>query len=351
VTGGTPTGVALIGLGMVSGTYVAALGDLTDRLALRGVHARSPEDRARFLEKHRAALPEGCRAYASVDEIAEDPSVDFVMLATPPNAREEIVRRLAAAGKHVLMEKPVERTLEAARRLCGICEAEGVTLGIVFQHRMRPAAQELARVVTEGRLGALLTIEVAVPWWRPQSYYDEPGRGTYARDGGGVLISQAIHTLDLALSLAGPVAEVIALTGTSGFHRMESEDFVASGWRLDNGALGSFFATTASYPGHPDTIGLNGEQGAALLKGNRLTIDWQDGNREEFGAEAATGGGADPMAFTHEWHREVIADFAAAIREGRPPLVPGREALRVHALIAALERSGREGVRVAVADQ
>ena len=349
MAGGTQTGVALVGLGMVSGAYAAALGDLTERLALRGIHARSPESRARFRAKHGAALPESCRDYASVDEIAADPSVEFVMLATPPNGREEIVRRLAAAGKHILMEKPVERTLEAAERLCGICEAAGVTLGIVFQHRMRPAAQELARIVAGGRLGTLRTVEVAVPWWRPQSYYDEPGRGTYARDGGGVMISQAIHTLDLVLSLTGPVAEVTALTGTSGFHRMESEDFVASGWRFEGGALGTFFATTASFPGHADTIRLNCAKGSALLQGNRLTIDWQDGRCDEFGAEAATGGGADPMAFTHDWHRAVIADFADALEEGRPPLVPGREALRVHALIAALERSGREGRRVALA--
>jgi predicted dehydrogenase len=349
VNEGTREGVALIGLGMVSATYVAALGDLTDTLALRGVHARSPEGRARFLARHRSALPAECRDYASVDEIAADGSVEFVIVTTPPNAREAIVQRLAAAGKHILMEKPVERTLEAATRLCGICEAEGVTLGIVFQHRMRPAALELARNVRERRLGALLTAEVTVPWWRPQSYYDEPGRGTYERDGGGVLISQAIHTLDLALSLTGRVAEVTAMTGTSGFHRMESEDFVASGWRYQDGALGSFFGTTASYPGHADTIRLNCAKGSALLKGNRLTIDWQDGGTEEFGAEAATGGGADPMAFTHDWHRAVIADFAEGLRDGRPPMVPGREALKVHALIAALERSGREGVRVAVA--
>ncbi len=348
MAGGDRTGVALIGLGMVSGTYVAAMADLADSLALRGVHARTAESRARFLAGHGAALSEGCRDYGSVEEIAADEGVAFVMLTTPPNAREAIVRRLAAAGKHILMEKPVERDLAAAERLCGICEDAGVTLGIVFQHRMRPAALELARIVGEGRLGTLFTVEVTVPWWRGQGYYDEPGRGTYARDGGGVLISQAIHTLDLALSLTGRVAEVMALTGTSGFHRMESEDFVAAGWRYEGGALGSFFATTASFPGHADTIRLNCAEGSALLKGNRLTIDWQDGQKEEFGAEAATGGGADPMAFTHEWHRAVIADFAASLREGRPPSVPGRAALEVHRLIAALERSGREGVRVAV---
>lgn len=339
------TNVALIGLGMVSGTFADALGNLTDRIKLKGVFARRPDSRATFREKFPAL---GAGEYTSVDQIAADPDVSFVMLTTPPNARAEIVQTLAAAGKHVLMEKPVERTLDAATALVETCEATGVTLGIMLQHRARPAVAQLRRVLDSGALGDLHMVEVSVPWWRAQSYYDEPGRGTYQRDGGGVLISQAIHTLDLMLSLTGPVAEVTAMTATTGFHRMEAEDFVSGGLLFASGAVGQVFTTTASYPGRGETITLHYANGSAHLDTNLLTITWQDGRCETFGAATTSGAGADPMAFTSDWHRAVIADFDGAIREGRAPMISGRQALGVHRLIAALEESGQTGTRITV---
>ena len=129
-------------------------------------------------------------------------------------------------------------------------------------------------------------INVSCPWWRPQSYYDEPGRGA-ARDGGGVLITQAIHTLDLTLSLAGPIAEVAAIAGTTGLHRMESEDFAAAGLRFANGALGALMATTAEYPGFPERIELIGTEGTAILAAGVVTVHYQDGRRERFGESRA----------------------------------------------------------------
>ncbi len=343
MTAAAKTGVAMVGLGMVSPTYAAALEGLSDRISLRGVMASSPESAARWIERHPGLTT---RAYASAEEIAEDDAVAFVILATPPNARESFVETLAAAGKPILMEKPVERTLDAAERLCEIAEAHGVSLGVMLNHRARPAAIALRDRIADGAFGALLTVEVSIPWWRPQSYYVEPGRGTYARDGGGVLISQAIHTLDLMLSFTGPVAEAIALVATTGFHRMEAEDFVSAGLRFRNSAVGSVFATTASYPGRGETITLGFAKATARLDTNMLTLDWLDGRSETIGQATASGSGADPMAFTSDWHRDMIADFADALAEGRPPRVPCREALGVHRLIAALEESGAAGRHV-----
>ncbi len=333
-------GAALIGLGMVSHTYAAALADLEGEVRLTGVFARDPAARAAWGARH-ATLPGAGRGYDSLDAIADDPEVDFVILTTPPNARAEIVARMAQAGKHILMEKPVERTLAAATALCDVAAAGGVTLGIVLQHRARPAAQALARRAAAGDFGRLCAVEVAVPWWRAQAYYDAPGRGSYARDGGGVLISQAIHTLDLMLALTGPVAEVTAMCATTGFHAMEAEDFVSAGLRFADGAVGTLFASTAAFPGRAEGIVLHYRDATAHLMSNRLRIDWQDGRSEEVGSDAATGAGADPMAFSADWHRDVIADFADAITQGRPSLVPGRVALGVHRLIAAIEQSGR----------
>lgn len=327
---------ALIGLGMVSKTYGDALRN-SDGVSLTLVHARSPESRAAFLND----WPDlGAEAAVSVEEIASS-DVDFVILTTPPNARAGIVETLSAAGKPILMEKPVERSLSQATALVERCEARQVPLGIVLQHRARPIVAELRGVME--RLGGLRAVEVNVPWWRPQSYYDEPGRGSYERDGGGVLISQAIHTLDLMLSLTGPVASLNAMSATTGFHDMEAEDFVCAGLRFANGAVGQLFATTASFPGRGETITLHFAKGSARLEAGQLFLDRQDGRHEVLGESAASGAGADPMAFTSDWHRAVIEDFAASLTEARPPLVSGRAALEVHRLIDAMETAARDG--------
>ena len=257
--------------------------------------------------------------------------------------------RLTAAGKHILMEKPVERTTAAAERIVAASERAGVILGIVFQHRFREGSERLRGLLSENGLGELAAVQLAVPWWRPQAYYDEPGRGTLERDGGGVLISQAIHSLDLMLSFAGPVAEVAALGGTTRLHRMETEDFIAAGLRFAGGALGSLVATTAHYPGEPERLVLTGMKGTATLESGTLSLAFLDGRSERHGETVGTGGGSDPMAFPHDWHKALILDFLDALDQGRPPRIPGREALRVHRLIDALLLSTRDRRAIAVA--
>lgn len=336
------TTAALIGLGMVSSTYADALPKIPD-LQLKGVLARRAESAKAYTTQH-----PGPMIYGAVEEIANDPEIDFAIITTPPNARQTIVETLAKAGKHILMEKPVERTLAAATTLCEICEQHGVKLGIVLQHRVRPSALKMRGLIAEGALGTLRLVEVNVPWWRDQSYYDEPGRGTFERDGGGVMISQAIHTLDLMLSLTGPVSEVTAMTATTGFHQMEAEDFVAAGLRFENGAVGTLFTTTSAFPGRAEGITLHYEHASIQLESNSLRVHHHDGRNETFGASAATGAGADPMAFSSDWHRAIIEDFIAALKDNRPPVVTGREALGVHRLIEALQRSGETGGRTPV---
>lgn len=340
---GSDLACALVGAGMVAATHVAAARD-ADGVALRGVAARDPDRTRAFAERMG-----GLAVYDDVAAIAADPQIAFVLVTTPPDARAQVIEPLAEAGKHVLVEKPVARDTAEASAVVETCAAAGVTLGIVFQHRMRAASQAAAGLIGAGHLGALVAAEVAVPWWREQSYYDAPGRGTYARDGGGVLISQAIHTLDLMLSLTGPVAEVQALSATTRAHAMEAEDFVAGGLVFESGAPGALMATTAAFPGRGEAIVLHHDAASLTLAGGSLRVDWRDGRVEEHGAAGGgSGGGADPMAFTHAWHSAVIADFAAALRAGRPPVCPGSEALRVHRLIDALVASARTGRRTQV---
>ena len=316
---------------------------MKDRIEVRGVWRRD-----------RTALDVFCAEYGfapadSYEAMLSDPELDAVLILTPPNAREDLVARAAAAGKHVLMEKPVERTTEAAERIVETCEKAGVTLGIIFQHRFRAASMALAEKVASGELGALHAVNLSVPWWRPQEgYYDKPGRGTFAQDGGGVLLTQAIHSLDLMLSLTGPVKSVTALAATTGLHRMETEDFVAGGMEFANGAVGALMATTANFPGGAESLTMNFGRASATLTGGNLTLSWFDGRVETIGEASSSGGGADPMAFPFDWHRDQIADFADAVKSGRQPVSTGRTALNVHRLVDALIASSREGRKVSL---
>ena len=330
---------ALIGLGMVSRTYGAAL-EASQLVDLSLIYARSEQSCAAFI----ADWPSlGVEVATSLADIAAS-DVDFVIVTTPPNARLEIVEILSAAGKPILMEKPVERTAGAAEKLVQLCQMRDVPLGIMLQHRARPIVSVLQKLRPD--LGPLHMAEVAVPWWRDQSYYDVPGRGSYARDGGGVLISQAIHTLDLLLSLTGRVSSVSALSATTRFHKMEAEDFVSAGLQFETGAVAHLFATTASYPGRGETITLHCAHGSAHLEAGELQVFWQDGRKDSFGTAATSGAGADPMAFTSDWHQMVIDDFAEALTTGRKPLVTGVDALQVHRLIEAIEQASKTGQTV-----
>ncbi|PVB62155.1 Gfo/Idh/MocA family oxidoreductase [Labrenzia sp. 011] len=341
--GSPPLGVALIGAGMVAGTHLAAIDHARDHVILRGVLSRRAERAETLLEGVPDNYPCAPRVYRDLDQLIADDTVDAVVVLTPANVRLDLIGPIAASGRHILLEKPVARTLAEAEAVVDLCENAGIHLGIVFQHRFREASLSARRLIEDGGLGRLGAVEVAVPWWRDQSYYDEPGRGTYERDGGGVLISQAIHTIDLMLSLTGAVSRVQALTGTSLFHKMEAEDFAVAGLKFTNGAIGSFTASTCSFPGSPESLSLHFEKAGLHLAGGILTVRWRDGNTETFGAGSATGGGADPMAFTHEWHQSVLENFADAVRRGVSPAITGREALAAHRLIHAIEQSARNG--------
>ncbi|ODT66508.1 MAG: oxidoreductase [Pelagibacterium sp. SCN 63-23] len=343
VAGQHKLGLGVVGAGMAAKPHALALNALRDQVAVRGVWRRDRAALDAFCVEHN--FP----AAASYEAMLADPEIEAILILTPPNAREEIVAAAAAAGKHVLMEKPVERSTAVAERIVSACQAAGVTLGIIFQHRFRAASKALAAKVASGQLGPLHVVHLVVPWWRPQQgYYDKPGRGSFAQDGGGVLITQAIHSLDLMLSLTGPVKAVTALAATTGLHQMETEDFVAAGLEFEAGAVGAMMATTANFPGGPECLTLNFEKASAVLTGGNLTLNWFDGRTETVGEASSSGGGADPMAFPYDWHMAQIADFADALNQGRQPISTGRSALTVHRLIDALLRSSREGRRVEI---
>ena len=333
----TKLGIAIVGLGMAVTPHAKSLLDLSDGAEVAGAFSPTEERRRAFAER----FP--FRVTDDLDELITDPAVDAVMVLTPPNTHLDLVRRAAGAGKHVLLEKPLEISTDRAQALVDACRTAGVRLGIVLQHRYRPAGRRLREILDSGRLGRLVGASADILNWRPQSYYDQPGRGTKARDGGGVLLTQAIHTLDLLIHLAGLPEEVAGFAATSLVHRMETEDLAGAALRFAGGAIGTIDATTAAYPGYPERIALICEHGTASIEGARLKVAYQDGDAEDLVPEEEVGGsGADPMAFPHTQHLALIRDFLEAVRADRDPPISGEEALKVHLLIDALLRSAAE---------
>ena len=335
-------GVGVIGTGMAAKPHALALNDLRDLIEVKAVFSRNKEKCNIFAENYNF-VPAN-----SMQDILQNNEIDMAIIITPPNQRLELIKELSKAGKHILMEKPIERSTEKAKEIVNVCQNNKVQLGIVLQHRFRESSIKLKKLIEENSLGLIYSVQVSVPWWRDQSYYGEPGRGTYERDGGGVLISQAIHTLDLLISLVGQVEEVQAVAKTTSFHNMESEDFVAGGLKFKNGAVGSLMASTSSYPGFPESIILNCEKGSVKLESGTLKIHWQNKKAEEFGESSGTGGSADPMAFPYDWHKSLIKNFALSLRDKQSTIVTGEEALKVHGLIDALIASSKNGKRVKI---
>ena len=328
--------IAVVGLGMAVTPHAQSLVDLAQRVDVVGAYSPTPQRRAAFAE--RFAFP----VTDDLDALIADPGIEAALILTPPRTHQPLVERFAAAGKHVLLEKPLEADTARAEAVVAACERAGVTLGVVLQHRFRPAARALAARLRSGDLGDVAAAAVQVPWWRPQTYYDEPGRGTLARDGGGVLVTQAIHTLDLFLSVTPRVAEVAAFAATTPLHRMETEDIACAALRFAGGALGTLNATTASYPGFAERIEIIGTKGTAMLTAGKVDFWWHDGRSESLGEASTLGGGADPMAFANDAHRAVLAEFLDALDERRSPVNSGKAALLVHDLIDAVLQSSRE---------
>jgi predicted dehydrogenase len=252
---------------------------------------------------------------------------------TPANAHLPIAEAAFAAGKHVLCEKPLEVSVQRGQQIVDAGRRAGRRLAICLQHRFRPASQRLRAALQSGVLGEVQAATQVMSWWRPQSYYDEPGRGVLARDGGGVLITQAIHSLDLFRWLVGIERVDAARVCTTSLHRMETEDFASALVRLGNGAPGTIVATVAAYPGSPEWLHIIGSRGTARLDGGNLRLAFIDGQEDTFTDPSGTGSGASVMAFSHNAHRELLRDFLDAIEQDREPAIPGEEALTTQRVI------------------
>lgn len=344
-------GVAVVGAGNIAAAHIDAVGRLPNA-RVTGVASRTADKARAVAERH------GLRAYDSVAAALADPDVDVVAVCTPSGAHLDVALAAIEAGKHVVVEKPLEVTVERARRLVDAAEAAGVALATIFMSRFGDANAFVKRAADEGRLGRLVQGDAYVKWYRDQAYYDSGAwRGTKRLDGGGALMNQAIHQVDLLLWVMGPVAEVFAYADTLAHERLEVEDTLVAALRYESGALGQVAAATSHWPGLPKALHVHGDAGVAIVEDDVL-VEWRtrqggDAERErvlrEYGGHA-TGGAADPMAISFENHRRQYADLFAALDEGRPPAVDGREGLRSVELIEAVYASVAERRPVTLAE-
>ena len=327
-------GVAIIGLGNALEPHAKSLLDLKDRTRVVWAAATS-ETRTRA-----AAERWGFPVTTDSMRAISDPAVEAVLILTPANAHLPIAEAAFDAGKHVLCEKPLEITYTRGERLIATARQQSRRLGIMLQMRFRLASQRLKHILDSGELGEVQAATMSVPWWRPQSYYNEPGRGVLARDGGGVLITQAIHTLDLFRWFVGVSKVEAAQVRTTDLHRMETEDYAAALVRLGNGAPGTVLATVAAYPGSAEWVQVIGARGTAWLTGANLRVTWLDGREEVLTDPGGSGSGANLMGFSHEPHKAVWADFLDAVENGHDPAIPGEEALATQRVIDDILAAG-----------
>lgn len=337
---------AIIGAGNIAGVHAEALKAIP--VARVTVICSRTEARGRAL-----AAACGAEWVADYREAVARADVDVVVVCTPSGTHGEVAVAAARAGRHVVVEKPLEVTVPRVDAIIDAARQAGVQLACVFPTRFRAGVPYVKAAVDGGRLGRLTTVEAAVTWWRPQSYYDSSWRGTWRLDGGGALMNQAIHSVDLLRYLAGPVARVAGWVGTLA-HRMETEDTAVAALTFHSGALGAIRAATSAWPGDPARVAIHGERGSIILEEGRI-VGWQltDAAPDEEGRmlalEKAMGSGAsDPMGISVEPHRRQLADFVAAVQEGRPPLVDGDEGRHAVEIVRAIYHAAATGQPVAL---
>jgi UDP-N-acetyl-2-amino-2-deoxyglucuronate dehydrogenase len=276
-----------------------------------------------------------------------------VDVCTFPDFRLQPLEVCAAHGKHIQVQKPMSISLATAREMIDKARAAGIQLGVVSQHRFDTASQFLARALREGRLGTLLQCDAYVKWYRSDEYYSRPVKGSWTTEGGGALINQAIHQVDILRWLAGPVREVFAEWNIGAAHKIESEDMVTAVLRYASGAAGVIQASTAFWPGYPERIELHGTKGTAVITGDKLTAwDVRDDRGEAPQlAQTLASGASDPMAISVETFERQFRDFGDAIRTGRKPLIGGEEGYQALEVVDAIYRSCRTGDKVSIGAQ
>jgi len=337
-------GFAIVGTGLIARFHARAVRDV-ESARLIAVCSRS-EERAREF-----AAEFDCQAFTSVDEMLALASVDVLLVATPSGAHLAPAVAAAHAGVHALVEKPLEITVDRARKMIDAHADAGTSLGCIFQLRHISALQPIRQALRSGRFGTLTHGAVYVPWWREQEYYTQSEwHGSRKLDGGGALMNQSIHMIDILCDLMPPVQSVSAFVSSIGHPGIEVEDAASASLIFEGGALGTVVGTTSAWPGRPKRLEITGTCGTAILEDDNL-LSFQFRNelpqdeqiRAQFAVGADCAGAADPGAMSHRNHTACVQAFVDALASGTPYAVDGVAACRSIALIEAIYQSAAEG--------
>jgi len=345
--------LGIVGCGVIGQTHAGAIASLPDAELVAA--ADVDPARAEALAARYGAAP-----YTSIQAMLDNERLDLVCICTPSGLHGRHAVQVMRSGRHVIVEKPMELRREAIVEMLRVQQEEGVLLSVISQHRFDPASKRVRALVEEGAFGRPVLGLAVVPWWRSQLYYDSGGwRGTAALDG-GVLMNQAIHSIDLLQWLMGPVRSVCAYIGTLA-HHMETEDVAVAVLRFENGALGTLEATTGAYPGAATRIEIYGDQGSAVIENDRLKwLHLARDDREPVGPyglnvsvgenpeQVGTGAASDPAALLTDSHTAQMADMVRAIREGGVPMVDGHAGRQPVEIILAIYESARSHREVEV---
>jgi predicted dehydrogenase len=340
-------GFGIVGCGMIAEFHTRAINEIEGARVV-AAFSRNEANARKIAE----LAGGGCATFDELDALLRHPGVDVVCVCTPSGVHLEPAVAAARAGKHVVVEKPLEITLDRCDAIIRACDEHGVRLCTIFPSRFSPANQRLKEAIDTGRFGRLTLGDTYVKWWRTQQYYDSGGwRGTWDLDGGGALMNQAIHNVDLLIWLIGDVESIVAHTATLAHERIEVEDTAVACVRFKNGALGVIEAATSAYPGLLKRTEVHGDRGSARIEQDDITLwEFQEKVPSDHevaaamaGRSAGNSGASDPRGISHAGHRDQLADFLRAIDGGGTPLVDGREGRRSVEVIRAIYRSAREG--------
>ncbi len=345
-----PLGFAIVGTGMIAGVHAQAI-NAVDGARLVGVVSRSPEKAAAFAKQHGAAV-----VTATVEEMVARDDVQVIAITTPSGAHLDPALAAIAAGRHVVVEKPIETTPERADQIIAAAQAAGVRVAPIFQNRFSDGARTIKAALDAGRFGRLTLASCYVKWYRNPEYYSGSAwKGSLALDGGGAVMNQAIHGVDLLQWFAGLPEEIRAFKTRRLHTGIEAEDTAAAVLRFPGGALGTIEASTAAWPGWSLRIELCGESGSARLEDGVITqwkfCDEQPGDEaiRAAGAGELGSGASNPAGISIEGHKRQIADLVEAVREQRPLAIEGPEARKAVALVTALYRASETGESVTIA--
>jgi UDP-N-acetyl-2-amino-2-deoxyglucuronate dehydrogenase len=343
-----PLGFGIIGVGMIADFHAQAIAH-TRGGKLIGVASRNSDNARAFADKHKLPF-----ATTSVDELLARPDVHVICVTTPSGAHLEPALAAVRAGKHLVVEKPIEINTQRADQLLRAADAAGVRVSPIFQARFGEGARTIKAAIDAGRFGRLVLASAYVKWHRSREYYSG-WKGSLKLDGGGALINQAIHGIDLLQWFAGMPAEVFCWKTRRVYEHIEAEDTATASLKYPGGALGAIEACTAAWPGWQRRIEICGETGSAMLEDDHISHwDFRDERpgdeairAKKVDAKMRSGAGA-PGAISFEGHRRQIQDLIDAVRENRPVAIDGHEARKAVALIQALYASSERGVPVAL---